>query len=105
MKLRLDGHSLRFRITDEDLNALITGRALKENIVIGENNLCFTVIPGGNAAMAVSCEGSEIKLSVSQDKIRELAGMGRSKEGLKIMQDDLSISLQVDLRKEKRSAA
>lgn len=106
MNVRIDGKGLRFKITEEELKHLLSGTTLEEVLPLGRRALSVVIDPVGvsDELMAIYDEDT-IRLVISPAKVQELADMGRSREGLAQSRDDLSVSLQVDFRTQKRKAA
>ncbi len=106
MKLKIENGSLRFKITEDELQKLRTGKILNEAVNIAGSRLAFIINPAGETdAMISSYRDGFVRLIVSPALIEELAGKGRSKEGIEDEHDGLKLSLQVDVRRQKAQAA
>ena len=106
MNLRMDGRSFRFRISPEELGRLLVGRDLDESVCIDIHRFGYRIIPAGDAPeMRLAMADGGFCLYVPGPMLEELRGMGRSKEGLKIMQDGIELALQVDIKTQARKVA
>lgn len=106
MKLKIGENSLRFKITEDELQILRAGKVLHEAVNIAGSRLAFTIDPSGSGDVMISdYRDNFIRLIVPPSLIEELVEKGRSKEGLEGNQDGLSLMLQVDIRSHKHQAA
>lgn len=106
MNLRISENSFRFRITPEDLDALLRGHDVDQRVCLGAH--CFTyrispVSPEQHMTLEMAVAG--FCLFVPRATLEELRDLGRSKEGVSIMQGDVDISLQLDIKTQMRKAA
>lgn len=103
MNLKIGSDKLRFKITVEELDLLKEGSVLRETLTIGRRAFSIVIDPiAVSDDLTVIFDDNAIRLLVSPAKIGELSGMGRSKEGIFGSQQDLQLSLQVDLRADPR---
>lgn len=104
MNVRIDENSLRFRITEEELSQLLQGQELNMETVIGQNCFQAEIIPDpqDKRIFCHMTQESRLSLHIGQAHLRELADMGRNRKGVEAMQDPLQISLQVDIRADRR---
>ena len=96
MNIKIEEQNIRFKITEEELNQLLSGAQLEINALI-----FVRIIPKGSDVL-VKHNNGEIVLTVPKQNLVELMDMGKSQSGLKMKQGDLSLSLQVDVRKDSR---
>lgn len=107
MNVRLENQNIRFKITGEELEKLLRGDCLHIDLNLLDKNLIALINPKGladvmEAKLAVDEEDIYLSLLVPPDYIQKLANMGRSKEGLQQEIGKLTITLQVDLKSDKR---
>lgn len=103
MNVKISASGLAFKISAEELETLLSGQPLRESLSIGGNRLGISLHPvETDSAMSVSFSADTIRLCAAPGKIRELADLGRSREGLVHDQDGLEIELLVDFRTQKR---
>lgn len=106
MNLRISENSFRFRITLEDLNMLLRGQDVDQRVCIGAH--CFTyrispVAPEKHMTLEMAVAG--FCLFVPRATLEELRDIGRSKEGISVMQGDVDVALQLDIKTQMRKAA
>ncbi len=109
MKVRIEEQDLRFKISEEELNTLLSGQSLSVKIGLAGNPLVVTIDPQGSGdalepKLVLDDEEAHLNLLVSPASVQELSDMGRSRDGLQQEIDGLSVSLQVDLRADSRKA-
>ena len=98
MNVRIEERNLRFKISEEELEILLNGGALKvEAMIVAQ----IKPIDNGDD-ISVNYDEAGLVLSVPKPKLLELSAMGKSRDGLSVKQGDLSLSLQVDIRKDSR---
>jgi hypothetical protein len=105
MNVRIDEKSVRFRIAPDELKALLRGDSVSHFLKVGAGQLSYSVLPVRDGAMTLQVMQSALILSAPLADIERLQNLGRSKEGLVVQQDELNVSLQVDLKMQKRDAA
>lgn len=106
MNVKIDGQGLRFRVTAAELEQLQKGVTLQESLQIGRRGLVIVIDPVAvTDNLTAIYDEDRIRLLLSPAKVKKLASMGRSREGLEDVTDDLTISLQVDFRTQKRQLA
>ncbi len=110
MNLKIENNGLRFRITESELQTLLTGQALEEITDITGKKLIVMIDPVSSnsemeAAMMNNTDDTFIRMTISPEQLQMLEQKGRSKEGLESRRNELTISLQVDVRSQKRQAA
>ncbi len=107
MNVRLKNQNIRFKITQEELEKLLIGDCLHIDLNLLGKNLIALINPKGlsdimESKLAVDERDIYISLIVPPDHVQKLADMGRSKEGLQQKIGNLTITLQVDLKSDKR---
>ncbi|PJB72768.1 MAG: hypothetical protein CO093_02220 [Alphaproteobacteria bacterium CG_4_9_14_3_um_filter_47_13] len=106
MNVKISSGEMRFKITAEELEHLKKGIPLVERLVVGRQKLTLAIDPVGvSDDFIVSYDENTIRLLVSAPKIQALADLGHCREGLEQVTDHLTISLQVDLRTQRRQSA
>ena len=106
MNVKISSTALCFKITASELERLKNAETLLETLSIGRRKLSIAVDPAGvRDDFIVSYDEDTVRLLVSMAKVRELADLGRSRDGLEQDIGGLSVSLQVDFRTQKRQAA
>lgn len=101
MNLKIDKEGLRFRISSEELEDLKKGTSLQQTLTIGQKTLTIAIDPvKGN--QGVSYSKDQIRLRVLEEKIHQLSDLGRSREGLEEIMNNISVFLQIDFRTRKR---
>ncbi|QQG37303.1 MAG: hypothetical protein HYS17_05960 [Micavibrio aeruginosavorus] len=106
MNLRIAENNFRFRITPQDLERLLRGQDVDQRVCLGAHCFTYRIAPerqGDRIKLEMAVGG--FCLSVPQSRLMELRDMGRSKEGLTVMQGDVEISLQMDIKTQMRKAA
>ena len=103
MNTRIEEGNIRFRLTPDDYRILLEGENVIQRVKV-EREFCVAVIPvTGKTRLDVSGEG--MTLYVSAESLKELGGLGRSKNGISFKQGDAEISLQIDLKLQKPKVA
>ena len=106
MNIRIGEGAVRFRISEDELKTLLSGKKLEERLVLSGSPVLLTIDPtGGDVALDFIYEPGHIGLRVSPDCLRTLDQGGRSKGGVSESADDTVISLQVDLKTYARQKA
>lgn len=110
MNLRIKNKNLCFKITEEELNTLIDHKCLNIKICFPDKELIIMINPQGRepsmeAKLTHDQNETYLNLLVPPEKIIELSDIGRNKKGIETTIDDLSISLQVDIRADSRKTA
>jgi len=105
MNLRLSENSFRFRVTPEDLDILLQGQGVGQKVFLGKESFEYMISPVLAGEMNLEIESAKFNLSVPHQVLEELRDLGRSKEGVSVVQGDVGISLQLDIKTQKRKAA
>ncbi len=107
MKVRIEDQDLRFKISEDELSALLSGRYLKVKTQVMDKSF-VSVIASEGAGDEISLKlisGKDetcLRLLVSPARLQELSDMGRSRSGLQQEIDGVSVFLQVDVRADSR---
>lgn len=108
MNVKFSENAVTFKITEQELNRLLTGAPLEQTLRIGLDDFSMSIDPGasedGHAAMHILWDRPKARLSLrtTLDQIRELSAMGKSREGLSAHLGGMDVFLQVDVRKDSR---
>lgn len=112
MNVKISEDSVTFKITEEELNCLLSGTALEHKIPIGSNDFSMVITPKpceyfedfkeeSTKLILDRCE-SGFMLYTTMDEIDTLLDMGKSREGISTCVNGVHIYLQVDVRKDSR---
>ena len=111
MNIKIAGNAITFKITEEELNALLSGAPLEEEVALGANrfSIAISTVPrpsseGPQTFVALSSDAAHARftLHTTMDEIKKLSDMGKNRDGLSVRDGDLDIALQVDIRKDSR---
>lgn len=112
MKTKISENSITFKITEDEMQRLLSDLSLETKITIGQSNLCMVIdlnahdyfddfkevplrlIPDRSEACIMFC--------TTPEEIQKLADMGKDRNGLSMKMGDLDICLQVDVRNDSR---
>lgn len=108
MNIRIEGQDLKFKISEDELNILNLGNSVDmETNVAGQilqtKIQCHDLCQSMN--VQIECINNNIillLLGISPSFLENLNDIGRSREGVCVVTDDVSLTLQVDFRKDKR---
>jgi hypothetical protein len=94
MKIRINGNSVRFRLTRSDIKQLAVARSLEEKVNFGGQPLFYNIkiVDGGD--LSSSFENNTITLYMSAKMIGELAGT--DKVGFENMIGELHLLVEKD---------
>lgn len=104
MNVKITGSSVTFKITEEEMNLLATGKLLEKTVSIGADRFVMRINPqsGHDLRIVMDRERLSLTLCTTKEQIKKLVGMGKSKEGLSVHVNGLDVFLQVDLRADSR---
>lgn len=106
MNIRIEEGNVRFRITPDDYNVLSGGGELRGGVNVGTGIIGFRIVPvQAEESTRLEAVGCNLDLFVSRSMLEELNSLGRSKSGIVIRQGDAEISLQIDMKQQKKTAA
>lgn len=99
MNLKIEDQHLTFKIIQEELNTLLEQMPLSIETTL----LSVIISPTGQSKTIQSTlKADSLTLVISPELLQELSNMGRNREGITQQIDGLSITLQIDIRKEHR---
>ena len=109
MNVKIAEHAVTFKITEHELHSLQLGHNLKQKVKIGQNFMEITINQdsGGQAddhfrllalKLVFDHPGACLTLYAPPATINDLANLGRNRAGIIVQQDDLELTLQVDVR-------
>lgn len=106
MNLRISEEGFRFRVTSEDLSTLLHGREIDQSVCLGAHCFAYRITPVTfEKDMKLEMAIAGFCLYVPQTMLEELRDLGRSKKGLSVMQGDVNIALQLDIKTQMRKSA
>lgn len=106
MNIKIEEGALTFKIHDMELEALLRGETLKSTTYIGGKSLyvCIKSADGDglHANLQWAASSMTLEAEAGMDILKKLVAMGKSREGITVMQDGTSITLQVDVKNDSR---
>jgi len=103
MNIKFSSQSVIFKISEVELKQLIGGIPLNETVIVPERKISFLIEPVNSLKDEFSIdENFVVFLRVPEKKLQELENMGKDRDGVCIVQDGLTILLQVDVRSDTR---
>lgn len=107
MNVKIDNQNIRFKISERELNSLLTKKPIQTKLTLTDNAFVTTIYPADESDVVQACfvqneNETHIKLYVPSSQLQGLLDMGRSRKGLEEIVNGLSISLQVDVRQDSR---
>lgn len=107
MNIKIDNHALKFKISEEELNVLLLDKCIHTKINFLDKTFVICVNPQKQKkeiALNFVTEEDEayISLLIPFEKIEELSNIGKCRSGIETKVDNISVSLQVDVRKDTR---
>ncbi len=102
MNVRIEGQSLRFKITEEELNALLDGHSVHVKVELLDKILVATINPAGRGEnmepkLVLDDNEAYLNLLISPSQVQALSDMSPSREGIRQKAGDISVTLQVDM--------
>ena len=99
MNIRMGDGGIRFRISCEELAALLQGKMVEELLNLAGKAVQLAIDPSGEGGeLSLIYEEGRISLKVSRDILQGLDQQGRKKEGAIHDMNGSPVSLQVDLK-------
>ncbi len=109
MNVKIAEHAVTFKITEHELHTLQLGHNLRQRVKISQNFLEIAINQdfGGQAddrfkmlplKLVFDHPGACLTLYALPTTINDLAHLGRNRTGIIVQQDDLELTLQVDVR-------
>ncbi len=110
MNVRIEEQNLRFKISEDELAMLLSGRSLSVRVGFAGKALIATIDPenvGEVMETRLSLDDNEVHLNllIPPSSVQKLSDMGRSRTGLQQEVNGASVSIQVDLRADSRKKA
>lgn len=108
MKIKLSDQSITFKITEDEMNRLLSDFPLETAIAAGPNKIRVSLEPDAPEGSAPALDivpdpsGAKLVLHLHRSDILKLSVMGKDKNGLSIKTGGLDISVQVDVRADSR---
>lgn len=107
MNVKIKDKAFQFKITEEELSALLNGQCIHAEVKVMNKALVVTINPRSSESIMTSklvIDDGDVYLTLllPQQKVQEFSDMGRSRSGMEQQVGDLSITLQVDLRTDSR---
>lgn len=108
MNIRIEGQDLKFKISEDELSVLNLGNTVDmETNFAGQ--ILQTKIQCHELCQSMNVQIERINnniilllLKISPSFLENLNDIGRSREGVSVVTNDVSLTLQVDFRKDKR---
>ena len=102
MNVRIKDQNLRFKITKEELSALLAGHLVHAKIEFLNKTLVTNINPAARSEemevkLVLNENEAYLNLLVSIGQLQMLSNMGANRDGLKQKTNKLSITLQVDM--------
>lgn len=106
MNVKIEEGALTFKIREVGLEALLRGESLKNRARVGSMDLCISIKPADGDGLCADLKmiagGLMLEAEAGMIVLKTLADMGKSREGITVMQDGTSITLQVDVKNDNR---
>jgi len=105
MNVRMDGTSLRFKITESELEELLEGKVIVNQLPIGGVAMTLLIDPkpvlqeGMYAQCLTEKDSAVLRLMVGAEKLEQLKAMGKSRDGISVTNAGTTLYLLVDARK------
>lgn len=102
MNVRIKEQNLRFKISEEELDALLDKHPVHAKVKLLDKTLVATINPTGHGEfmepkLVLDASEAYLNLLISPLQLQALSDMGPSRDGLKQKTGDLFIALQVDM--------
>ena len=108
MNVRFEEQNIRFKISGEELKQLMRGHIMRVSLGTLVNSMTVLINPnalgeGMEVKHVFDDDISYITLLVPSHVLFDLHNMGKNRDGIEVKQGDLTILLQVDVRKDSRT--
>lgn len=111
MNVKLAEQAVRFKISEDELNALLQGQDVVEQIKFTGKDMRILICPVADDEGCGVCpelismdDMVFVNLIIGHERLQKLYDMGRSREGIICQCGDIDVALQVDYRKDSRKA-
>ena len=99
MNVRFTTNEIRFRITEDELHALLGGRTLTERLAFAQETFVFSMAASQNGdATGIDPGPWRLHVSAGSADLQALVAAGRSKRGIEHQCGPILVALQVDIR-------
>ncbi|PCI57242.1 MAG: hypothetical protein COB36_02965 [Alphaproteobacteria bacterium] len=107
MNVRFEEQDIRFKISEEELKHLMQGHIVRVSLGLLVNSMTVLINPNAlgedmEVKHVLDDDTSYITLLVPSNILVDLHNMGKNRDGIEVKQGDLTLSLQVDVRKDSR---
>ncbi|TVQ84549.1 MAG: hypothetical protein EA357_02715 [Micavibrio sp.] len=105
MNVKIDGKSLRFKISADELDHLLSGEIAVQHLPLGGGAVTVMIDPkaavegGMTPHMLVQNDNATLRLLVAREKLEELKNLGRDRNGLREECNGIDVTLLLDIRK------
>lgn len=113
MNVKISEDSVTFKISEEELRTLLSGRSLEKKMMLGRGAFVVVIDPDPEPFFDDAIEHplkliqdrfeTCIMFCTSKENIQKLFDMGKSRDGLACHADGMDVFLQVDVRGDSRS--
>jgi hypothetical protein len=113
MNIKISEDSVTFKISEHELNELLTAQKLEKKVQIGTSEFVMLIDPcsekyfddSRERPLKLILDRSEscLMLCTTMDELKRLSDMGKNRDGLSSCVNGLNIFLQVDLRTDTRA--
>lgn len=108
MNVRFEEQNIRFKISEEELKQLMQGHIVRVSLGILVNSMIVLINPNAlgeemEVKHVFDDDTSYITLLVPSHVLVDLHNMGKNRDGIEVKQGDLTVLLQVDVRKDSRT--
>lgn len=113
MNVKISEDSVTFKISEEELNTLLSGKALEKQMMLGRGAFVVVIDPDPELFFDDAIEHplkliqdkfeTCLMLCTSKESIQKLFDMGKSRDGLACRADGMDVFLQVDMRGDSRN--
>ena len=99
MNVRLATDDIRFRLSVDELQALMNGRTLVETVALPEATIDLRLSPAApGEPTRVETRRFGLQATVAQADLAALAAAGRSKQGVEHRLGPVRLAIEVDIR-------
>lgn len=113
MNVKISEDSVTFKITEEELKILLSGRALEKKMMLGRGSFVVVIDPDPEPFFEDAAEHplklihdrfeTCLMLCTTKGNIQKLFDIGRNRDGLCCHVDGMDVFLQVDIRGDGRA--
>ena len=102
MNVKIKNKNLRFKITDDELNVLLSGHAVHEKVELFDKTLVIIINPNGRGEamepkLVLDEREAYLNLCIPQAQLQALSDLCPDREGITQKTGDISVTLQVDM--------